>query len=534
MSLLSRMRRPSETVESTSAEREIAIYSSLLDNIPVNVMMCDPETLVISYANRTSIETLRKLEHLIPIKADDLVGACIDVFHKNPEHQRRVLRDPKNLPFRSNIRLGDEHLSLQISAIHDSRGRYISAALTWSIITDKVNADAEAARLLDMVNELPISVMTCDPTTFKINYMNASALNVMRDIEQHLPVKADQLMGQTIDVFHKHPEHQRKLLGDPSRLPHKARVKIGAEIFDLSVSAIKDKQGCYIGPMVVWDRKTEQIERMSRFGSKVAAVAEQVTATASQINKDSTDLAHLSDDNVQQASTIASAAEQATANVQTVAAASEELESSISEISRQVSRSAQISQEAVAEAQNTNLTVQSLVEASTKVGAIVGLINSIAGQTNLLALNATIEAARAGEAGKGFAVVASEVKSLATQTSKATEDIAAQVAEIQAVSNGAVAAIQGIGRTINEISEIASAIAAAVEEQGAATGEISRNIQEAATGTQEVSSNVAGIATASQQAGVSAGGISKSANDLLSFATELTGEVKKVLDEMTA
>jgi methyl-accepting chemotaxis protein len=64
-------------------------------------MLCNPETLDIVYVNQTRIETLRPLEQYMPITADQLVGSCIDIFHKNPAHQRNLLADPKNLPHRA-------------------------------------------------------------------------------------------------------------------------------------------------------------------------------------------------------------------------------------------------------------------------------------------------------------------------------------------------------------------------------------------------------------------------------------------------
>ncbi len=66
--------------------QELEMFQSMMDCMPVNVMVADPVTLNITYVNKTSIDTLRPLEHLLPVKADDLLGACIDIFHKNPSH----------------------------------------------------------------------------------------------------------------------------------------------------------------------------------------------------------------------------------------------------------------------------------------------------------------------------------------------------------------------------------------------------------------------------------------------------------------
>ena len=79
------------------AVADAAMFRSMTDAMPINVMVADPETLNILYANEKSFETLRRLEHLLPIKADDLLGTCIDIFHKNPSMQRELLKDSSRL-----------------------------------------------------------------------------------------------------------------------------------------------------------------------------------------------------------------------------------------------------------------------------------------------------------------------------------------------------------------------------------------------------------------------------------------------------
>lgn len=111
----------------------------MIDNMPINIMMADPETFEVVFANNTSIETLRTIEHLLPIKADDLVGTCIDRFHKDPSHQRRILADPNNLPYHSKIKLGEETLDLNVAAIVDQTGHYIGPMVSWSVITQQEN-----------------------------------------------------------------------------------------------------------------------------------------------------------------------------------------------------------------------------------------------------------------------------------------------------------------------------------------------------------------------------------------------------------
>ena len=141
--------------------------------------------------------------------------------------------------------------------------------LSWSVITDKVAKDKETKRLMQMIDNMPINVMTCDTVDFKINYVNRTSIDTLTRIEQHLPIRAKDLLGQTVDIFHKKPTHQRQLLADPSRLPHTANIRVGPEVLNLKVSAIRDDDGSYLGPMLTWSIITENV-----------SMAESVSANA--------------------------------------------------------------------------------------------------------------------------------------------------------------------------------------------------------------------------------------------------------------
>lgn len=391
---------------------------------------------------------------------------------------------------------------------------------------------AKAGELAIMVDSMPINVLTCDPETFVINYANTTSVNTLRELEHLLPVKADTIVGTNIDVFHKDPKHQRRILADPANLPYTAKIRVGPKHLDLKVTAVVDAAGHYIGPMLTWQVVTKQAELADNFEKSVGKVVEGVSTAAEEMKSQARAMAASADQTNELATSVAAAAEEATVNVQAVSAAAEELTSSISEISRQVQTSAEITQRATQQAERTDEQIQGLAEAANRIGEVVNLITDIAEQTNLLALNATIEAARAGDAGKGFAVVASEVKNLANQTAKATEEIGTQINGIQGATQDAVKAIREISAVIAEINQTSSTVAAAVEEQGAATQEIARNVEQAAQGTSTVAESIASVSQAAAASGEAAQQILGSSENLGTQSSDLNTEVDRFLKEV--
>ena len=369
-----------------------------------------------------------------------------------------------------------------------------------------------------MLAQMNVGVMMADPRDeYRITYVNPEMVRIMEAVEAWLPVKPGALVGQSVDILHGDPTHQRRLMDDPTLLPHRTRIKVAGEVLDLQVSAITAQDGSYAGPMLLWRNATAQARMADGFESEVGGVVEAVATAAGQMQQAAQALTVAADSSGREADAVAEASGRAGADVQAVAASAEELAASVAEITRQVVEGAGVARAAAAEARATDGTVQGLAQAASRIGDVVRLISSIAGQTNLLALNATIEAARAGEAGKGFAVVASEVKSLAAQTAKATEEIAAQVGGIQGSTEQAVQALQSITATIERMNEVTTAIAAAVEEQGAATREIARSAALVAEGTGTVTRRIEDVRQASGETG-------RSAAQMLDASGELAGQ----------
>ncbi|SFG59604.1 methyl-accepting chemotaxis protein [Methylobacterium gossipiicola] len=386
-------------------------------------------------------------------------------------------------------------LEATYNPILDAAGKPMKVVKFAADITAKKN---EVSRLLTMIDDMPVAVMTADPKNeFRINYFNATSRKTLGSIERHLPIKVDQMMGASFDVFHKNPHHQRNMLADESRLPHRTRIKVGPETLDLQVSAIKDPEGRYVGPMLTWAVVTAQV-------SMAAEVSRVVEALGAAIG-----------DMQQSAEGLTRSADEASARASSVAAGSEQMTGAIGEISGQVGGVSERARQIATQAAATDATVRLLAENATKVDAVVGMIKSIADQTNLLALNATIEAARAGAAGRGFAVVASEVKALAAQTAKATDEITQQVAAIQGATGDAVSAIGMITAAVGELSGLTLAMAGAVEEQAAST--------------QEMSGNVAGVSSAASATGQLAEAVRSISEQLATHSASLDASMKSFL-----
>ena len=476
---------------------EVTRIRQLVENAPINIMYADRD-LVLQYLNPSALNAFRRLEAFLPVKADEMVGKSIDIFHKHPAHQPALLGDPSRLPHRARFPIGPEVLEFLACAIRDESGECIGTMITWTVVT----AELDAERKIKEAQEKELHAAE------ERRRMEAEAAErrqkegVSREAEHH--ARAEEERARAAELRGKVDQ----ILAVVDAAGHGDLTREVAVHGEDAVGRLGEGLGGFF-------------ENLRGSIANIARTAETAAAASTQVNSVGERLGVAASETSAQASVVAGAADEVSRNVQTVASGTEEMSASIREIAKNAADAARVAAEAVRVADRTNGTVGKLGESSAEIGKVIKVITSIAEQTNLLALNATIEAARAGEAGKGFAVVANEVKELARETARATEEIGRKIEAIQGDTAEAVTAIREIGEIIGQISGIQTTIAGAVEEQTATTNEMSRNVSEAARGAQEIAHNIQGVARTAQDTATGADQSQRAGRELSSAASEL-------------
>ena len=148
------MEKPSLTQDEIADAR---LMKAALDGAITAVMMVDRD-LIITYANRGTYELLRKhraeFNAVYPdLNIDQLIGTCIDILHRRPQHQRQMLANPANLPHVADIRVGKLAFQIGVSALYDSDRNYIGNTLEWIDITDRLNREADSGGQIAAINK---------------------------------------------------------------------------------------------------------------------------------------------------------------------------------------------------------------------------------------------------------------------------------------------------------------------------------------------------------------------------------------------
>jgi methyl-accepting chemotaxis protein len=425
-----------------------------LDSVTGNTMIADNDFNII-YMNAAVQGMMSNAQgdirkDLPNFDANNLVGQNIDVFHKNPSHQRNLVANMKGT-YSAQIIVGGRTFGLIANPIENEQGERLGAVVEWMDRTDEVAVEKE-------VDDLVLAASNGDLSQrLDTGNKNGFFLSLANGLNNLVSI-ADDVVNDTARVL--------------DALAHGRLTE--------TISA--DYQGSF-GKLKQDSNAT--VAKLTEIITNIRESASTVSTGANEIAQGNSDLSKRTESQAANLEETASSMEEMTSAVKQTSENSTHANELAASASKQAAQGGEVVSRAVTAMDEIN-------QASNKIADIIGVIDEIAFQTNLLALNAAVEAARAGEQGRGFAVVAGEVRNLAQRSAGAAKEIKDLIRDSVEKVNAGTNLVNESGKTLEDIVSSVKRVTDMIEE-------ISVAAQEQSSGIEQVNSAIAQMDEMTQQ-----------------------------------
>jgi methyl-accepting chemotaxis protein len=482
---------------------------NLLGSLGNPIMVADADYNIV-YCNEAAFGMFYRLEEDIRLdlphfRAREVIGKNVDIFHKNPHYQRKIM-DNMTRPHLGAFRIGKVSLEFTATPVADDGNRNQLVLVEWRDVTDRDIAD-QKNKLSQQQFGLLLSQMQhmaaehergeidvfIESNGFELEEVRNAAHMVNEMVLAHIDTKKAALAvieefgeGNFDAPFGQLPGKKafvnrciEKVRGNFRGVVNEIRTlsdSIVAGNLDVQADLSKFK-GEYRSVIESFE------QAFGSLNSAFAVIAEQVDQVATTVNQ------------------VAHSSQTLSTNSQVASASVEEVSASVNQTDQQVRANADSTQKAsqfvgsavgladqgAAKIKDMVTAMHGIKTSSQDIAKIIKVIDEIAFQTNLLALNAAVEAARAGQHGRGFAVVAQEVRNLAGRSAKAAretsdliEDASNRVNAGVRIADETSEAFTGISQQITQVREIVEEIDRSGAEQSRGVAQISLAMSEIA------------------------------------------------------